>query len=82
MSFGFPPATPLHRSFVPVRSSELRRLLMEHPEIETIGEAAEAEEALAIIQKHEPDLIFLDIEMPGMTGFDLLDVPLSRVRRQ
>jgi two-component system LytT family response regulator len=52
---------------------ELRRLLTAHPEIEIVGEAADAEEALVIIQKHEPDLIFLDIEMPGMTGFDLLD---------
>src|SRR5215813_1830502 len=53
---------------------ELRRLLAAHPEIEIVGEAAEAEEALAILQKHDPDLIFLDIEMPGMTGFDVLDV--------
>ncbi|HEY2382796.1 MAG TPA: response regulator [Terriglobia bacterium] len=58
---------------------ELRRLLSAHPEIEIAGEAANGDEALALIEKHEPDLIFLDIEMPGMTGFDLLgrlrDVP-------
>jgi two-component system LytT family response regulator len=52
---------------------ELRRLLAAHPEIEIIGEAANGDEALAFIQKNEPDLVFLDIEMPGMTGFDLLD---------
>jgi two-component system LytT family response regulator len=58
---------------------ELRRLLAAHPEIEIAGEASNGNEALALIEKHEPDLIFLDIEMPGMTGFDLLsrlrDVP-------
>jgi len=52
---------------------ELLRLLSAHPEIEIIGEAASGTAALALIQKHEPDLLFLDIEMPGMTGFDLLD---------
>jgi two-component system, LytTR family, response regulator len=52
---------------------ELRRLLAAHPEIEVVGEAADGAEALDIISKHDPDLIFLDIEMPGMTGFDLLD---------
>jgi len=52
---------------------ELRRLLANHPEIEILGEAANGEEALALIRKHDPDLLFLDIQMPGMTGFDLLD---------
>ncbi len=51
---------------------ELRRLLAAHPEIEIIAEAASGNDALAVIQTEEPDLIFLDIEMPGMTGFDLL----------
>jgi two-component system LytT family response regulator len=58
---------------------ELRRLLAAHPEIEIAGEAATGNDALGMIEKHEPDLIFLDIEMPSMTGFDLLsrlrDVP-------
>jgi two-component system LytT family response regulator len=56
-----------------VARRELRRLLEAHPEIEIIGEAANGDEALALIQKNEPDLVFLDIEMPGMTGFDLLE---------
>ena len=51
---------------------ELRRLLAAHPEIEIIAEAACGNDALAVIQKEEPDLIFTDIEMPEMTGFDLL----------
>jgi two-component system LytT family response regulator len=52
---------------------ELRRLLAEHPEVEVVGEACNGEEALALIPKLAPDLVFLDIQMPGITGFDLLE---------
>src|SRR5580704_14274836 len=56
-----------------IARQELRRLLAAHPEVEIAGEAANGEEALPLIQKLEPDLLFLDIQMPGMSGFDLLD---------
>jgi two-component system LytT family response regulator len=52
---------------------ELARLLAAHPEVEIAGEARNGEEALDLIQKLTPDLVFLDIQMPGMTGFDLLE---------
>ena len=52
---------------------ELRRLLAAHPEVEIVGEARNAEEALELAPKLAPDVIFLDIQMPGMTGFDLLE---------
>jgi two-component system LytT family response regulator len=52
---------------------ELRRLLAAHPGIEVVGEARNAEEAAAMIAKLGPDLLLLDIQMPGMTGFDLLE---------
>ena len=52
---------------------ELRRLLAAHPEVEIAGEARDGEEALALIPRLAPDLIFLDIQMPGMSGFDLLE---------
>jgi two-component system LytT family response regulator len=51
---------------------EMRRLLEAHPEIEIAGEAANAEEAEILIGTLEPDVVFLDIQMPGRTGFDLL----------
>lgn len=52
---------------------ELRRLLAAHPEIEIAGEARSGEEALTLIAKLAPEVIFLDIQMPGMSGFDLLE---------
>src|SRR3954454_20153075 len=52
--------------------AELRKLLQEFPEIEVIDEASNAEEGLQKIEAGNPDLIFLDIQMPGKTGFDLL----------
>jgi two-component system LytT family response regulator len=52
---------------------ELRRLLAEHPEVEIVGEAHNGEEAQVLISKLAPDVVFLDIQMPGMTGFDLLE---------
>ena len=50
----------------------LRTLLQAHPKINIIAEAASVSEALAAVQSYHPDLIFLDIQMPGGTGFDLL----------
>jgi two-component system, LytTR family, response regulator len=52
---------------------ELRRLLEAHPAIEILAEAANVAEALAAIRTHNPNLLFLDIQMPGGTGFDLLE---------
>ncbi|MCH8232559.1 MAG: response regulator [Bacteroidetes bacterium] len=53
---------------------ELTSLLQDYPEIEIIGEAVNADEALEQINEHKPDLLFLDIQMPGKTGFELLEM--------
>lgn len=52
--------------------NELKKLLMDYPEIEVVAEAANAGEGIEKIENINPDLIFLDIQMPGKTGFDLL----------
>ncbi|MCU7492006.1 MAG: LytR/AlgR family response regulator transcription factor [Bacteroidota bacterium] len=52
---------------------ELRRLLSPYPEINIVGEAVNTEDALEKIRTLEPDLLFLDIQMPGMGGFELLE---------
>lgn len=51
---------------------EMRHLLQDYPPIRIVDEAANVQEALVKIRQHRPDLIFLDINMPGKSGFDLL----------
>ena len=52
--------------------AELTKMLQSIPEIEVVDEASNANEAIEKINSHQPDLIFLDIQMPGKTGFDML----------
>jgi two-component system, LytTR family, response regulator len=52
--------------------NELKRLLEPYTKIEIVGEAANAEEALKLIEEQQPELLFLDIQMPGKNGFELL----------
>jgi len=52
---------------------ELKRLLTPFKEIKVVGEAVNAEDALAKISELSPELIFLDIQMPGKNGFELLE---------
>ena len=55
----------------------LKRLLGAHPDFEIVGEAADAEAAVRLIDETTPDLCFLDVQMPEGTGFDVL----ARVKR-
>ncbi len=52
---------------------EIRCLLQEHPQIQVAGEAESVAEAATMIQQSSPDLIFLDVKMPGQSGFDLFE---------
>lgn len=56
----------------PLARRELRRLLAPYPWVEIVGEASHVDEAEERIRALQPELLFLDIEMPGGTGFDLL----------
>jgi two-component system, LytTR family, response regulator len=51
----------------------LRRLLSAHAEVKVIGEASNCDDARRAIQKSSPDVLFLDVEMPGGGGFELLE---------
>jgi two-component system LytT family response regulator len=53
--------------------NELKRLLENFPSIEVVGEAANTDEASQLIEELQPDVVFLDIQMPGKTGFEWLE---------
>lgn len=52
---------------------ELNSLLEDFPQVQVMDEASNADEAIEKIQKLDPDVVFLDIQMPGKTGFEMLE---------
>lgn len=54
--------------------NELKELIKEHKEINLIGEAKNVDEGFELISITDPDLLFLDINMPGKDGFELLEM--------
>lgn len=57
----------------PLAREHLRTLLAAHPTLEIVAEAADGDAALAAIDAERPDLVFLDIQMPGRSGLRVLD---------
>jgi two-component system LytT family response regulator len=58
----------------PLARSNLTILLRSDPEIEIIGECSSGTEALGAIREKNPDLLFLDVQMPECDGFDVLEM--------
>ncbi|WOJ94556.1 LytTR family DNA-binding domain-containing protein [Congregibacter variabilis] len=57
----------------PLARDLLLELLSDSPDLEVVGSASSGREALAAIRSHRPDLVLLDIEMPGMNGFEVVE---------
>ena len=58
----------------PLALSNLRVLLRRDPDIELVGECGSGAEAIAAIRAHRPALVFLDVQMPEVDGFDVLEL--------
>jgi two-component system LytT family response regulator len=56
----------------PLARRKIRELLKEVPWIECVGEVGDGAGALRAIEEHQPDLVFLDIRMPGLSGLEIL----------
>ncbi|MGB3006312.1 MAG: LytTR family transcriptional regulator DNA-binding domain-containing protein [Chitinophagaceae bacterium] len=58
----------------PLARSIITEYLQKHPELQLMTECSDGFEGVKAIQQHEPDLIFLDIQMPKITGFEMLEL--------
>ena len=56
----------------PLSRERIRMLLADHPQVEIIGECADGRAAVAAIREQAPDLVFLDVQMPELDGFEVL----------
>jgi two-component system LytT family response regulator len=56
----------------PLARRRIRRLLRGMPDVSVVGEAADGRAALGAIAAEKPDLVFLDVQMPGSDGFDVI----------
>jgi len=58
----------------PLARSIIREYLQKYPELEIVQECSDGFEGVKAIQQHQPDLIFLDIQMPKINGFEMLEL--------
>ncbi len=67
----------------PLARERIRALLDEEPDIEVTGECENGNQAVTALKRHRPDLLFLDVQMPGLDGFGVLralgNAPLPQV---
>ncbi|MEJ2629477.1 MAG: response regulator, partial [bacterium] len=56
----------------PLARKMIKEYLQDFPEIITVGECNTGKQAVKAINKDKPDLVFLDVHMPGMDGFEVL----------
>ena len=64
----------------PMARERVRSLLAQQADIEIVGECADGPQAVAAIERLEPQLVFLDVQMPGLDGFGVLRaVPADRM---
>src|SRR6187455_166484 len=54
--------------------SIVKEYLQKHPQLELVAECGDGFEGLKAIQQHDPDLVFLDIQMPKISGFEMLEL--------
>jgi two-component system LytT family response regulator len=64
----------------PLARERLRKLLQDEPDMEIAGECADGREAVEAIRKEKPDLVFLDVQMPELDGFGVLEAIESDAR--
>ena len=57
---------------------ELAFLLKSFPDVHLVGQGKNGVEALALIKEHSPDLVFLDVQMPGLNGFGVIKKLMDR----
>ena len=57
----------------PIARRGIRQQLQSEADVEIIGECSNGQEAVAAIRKHAPDLVFLDVQMPLLSGFDVVE---------
>jgi YesN/AraC family two-component response regulator len=65
----------------PLARQAMRQLLAEHPDVSLVAEAEGVRAAAELVREQKPDALFLDIRMPGASGFDLLRHSALRTRR-
>jgi two-component system, LytTR family, response regulator len=62
----------------PLGRERIRTLLREDAEVEIVGECGDGRQAIAAVERLKPDLLFLDVQMPEMDGFAVLDATAAR----